>query len=488
MPAVVRPLDDVPGAPLVTSPSTVEMTETVPSTEQLAAIEEPGVVFVSAGAGTGKTTVLVERFVKAVCERGLNIDSVLVITYTERAAGELRSRIRERLAALNRPDLARDLDRAWISTIHGFCHRLLRSHPFEAGLDPRFRVLDESQSRVLRPEAFVAALTRFLASRDPERLRLLATYGGDGLQRMLTTVFDRLRSAGRPLVLAAEADSSVEDAVAALRESADETLRFTDPTLEGRAQVEDALELMGEESPPAERLRDLSELHVAGPERERFASYNEMLAAVERAALEELATRDRALLEGLLQEFDAAYREAKAAESALDFEDLQLIARDLLQANERVREATRWRFRSLLVDEFQDTNLLQCELIDLVGSDEVFFVGDEFQSIYRFRHADVEVFRQRREASAGVLALTENYRSRPEVLAVVNQLFGAEFGGDFEPLVASGRFEEPLFGAAVGGLVKDKSSYRGGDVHWRGGGSPPPPPPARGPPGWGEGP
>jgi ATP-dependent helicase/nuclease subunit A len=462
-------VDDVPGATVVTSSSTIEMTESVPSTEQLAAIEEPGVVFVSAGAGTGKTTVLVERFVKAVCERGLSIDSVLVITYTERAAGELRSRIRERLVALGRPELARDLDRAWISTIHGFCHRLLRSHPFEAGLDPRFRVLDESQSRVLRAEAFVAALTRFLASREPERLRLLATYGADGLQRMLTTVFDRLRSAGRPLVLAAAADTSVEDAIAALRETANETLRFTDAALEGRAQVEHALELMGSEGerPPADRLRDLSELRVAGPERERFAGYNEMLAAVERVALEELATSDRALLEALLQEFDAAYREAKAAESSLDFEDLQLIARQLLQGDERVREATQWRFRSLLVDEFQDTNLLQCELIDLVGGDEVFFVGDEFQSIYRFRHADVEVFRQRREASAGVLALTENYRSRPEVLAVVNQLFGAEFGGDFEPLVAAGRFEEPLFGPAVEVLVTDKSSYREGDVHWR---------------------
>src|SRR5918996_1627008 len=467
LPAVVRPLDDVPGATLVTAPSTVEMAETVPSTEQLAAIEEPGVVFVSAGAGTGKTTVLVERFVKAVCERGLSIDSVLVITYTERAAGELRSRVRERLVALGRPELARDLDRAWISTIHGFCHRLLRSHPFEAGLDPRFRVLDESQSRVLRAEAFVAALTRFLASRDPERLRLLATYGGDGLQRRLTAGFDRLRSAGRPLVLAAEADSSIEDAVAALRESADETLRFTDPALEGRAQVEHALELMGDERPPADRLRDLSELRVSGPERERFASYNEMLAAVERAALEELATRDRALLEGLLQEFDVAYREAKAAESALDFEDLQLIARDLLQHHESVREATRWRFRAVLVDEFQDTNLLQCELIDLVGNDEVFFVGDEFQSIYRFRHADVEVFRERRAASAGVLPLTENYRSRPEVIDVVNHLFGAEFGSEYEPLVAAGRFPDPIFGPAVELLVTDKSSYREGDVHWR---------------------
>ena len=89
------------------------MTATTPNAEQIAAIEETGVVFVSAGAGTGKTTVLVERFVKAVCERGLSIDSVLVITYTERAAGELRSRIRDRLVELERHDLAREIDRAW---------------------------------------------------------------------------------------------------------------------------------------------------------------------------------------------------------------------------------------------------------------------------------------------------------------------------------------------------------------------------------------
>ena len=98
--------------------------------------------------------MLVERFVRAVCERGLDIDSILVITYTERAAGELRSRIRRRLLELDRADLARDLDSAWISTIHGFCHRLLKAHPFEAGVDPGFRVVDDNQSRVLAGEAF----------------------------------------------------------------------------------------------------------------------------------------------------------------------------------------------------------------------------------------------------------------------------------------------------------------------------------------------
>ncbi len=135
--------------------------------EQLAAVETPGLVFVSAGAGTGKTTVLVERYVRAVCEQGIDVESILVVTYTERAAGELRTRIHERLLELDRLELARDLDRARISTIHGFCNRLLRTHPFASGLDPRFRVLDESQARVIRSEAFRAALASFCGDGDP---------------------------------------------------------------------------------------------------------------------------------------------------------------------------------------------------------------------------------------------------------------------------------------------------------------------------------
>jgi len=133
-----------------------------PNPEQLAAIETRGRVFVSAGAGTGKTAVLVERFVRAVCDEGLDVESLLVITYTKRAAGELRTRIRTELVSRGRLDLARRIDTAWISTIHGFCLRLLKSHPFAAGIDPRFRVLDESQSRVLQSEAFEAALEEFL--------------------------------------------------------------------------------------------------------------------------------------------------------------------------------------------------------------------------------------------------------------------------------------------------------------------------------------
>src|SRR5207253_10933277 len=152
---------------------------------------------------------------------------------------------------------------------------------------------------------------------------------------------------------------------------------------------------------------------------------------LQQAALEELAARDSELLQELLDLFADEYAAAKQRESALDFEDLQLCARDLLRDNEPVRRAEQLRFRSIMVDEFQDTNRLQCEVIDLLreghGACDVFFVGDEFQSIYGFRHADVAVFRERRAAAAKHLPLTRNYRSRPEVLAAVNELFGEEF-------------------------------------------------------------
>jgi ATP-dependent exoDNAse (exonuclease V) beta subunit len=433
--------------------------------EQRAAIDARGHVFVSAGAGTGKTLVLVERFANAVCDEGIDVASMLVITYTERAAGELRARIRRELVERGRADLARELDGAWISTIHGFCHRLLKAYPFAAGLDPRFRVLDDSQARVLRGEAFDAALAEFCAGDDPRRLRLLATYGAGGLRRMLTGVYETLRAAGRPLELRLGETPPLEQRLEALRDAA-QCLVDEDGYDEQRAQAARMLELL-ERDRFAEDLLDLSELATRGGPRERFASYEEARKAVEQAALDEVATRDRELLQELLEAFARAYAGAKERESGLDFEDLQLSARDLLRGHDEIRQKEQWRFRAVMVDEFQDTNRLQCELIDLIAGDELFFVGDEFQSIYGFRHADVQVFRERREAAAELLPLTLNYRSRPEVLAAVNYLFGSDFGDEFQPLAASGDFPDPVFGTPVELLVTDKSTYNGTGVHWR---------------------
>jgi ATP-dependent exoDNAse (exonuclease V) beta subunit len=448
-------VEDVPGGAAVTR---------APNPEQAAAIAAHGEVFVSAGAGTGKTTVLVERFAEAVCERGLDVDSLLVITYTERAAGELRSRIRDRLVEAGRPELARELDGAWISTIHGFCLRLLKAHPFAAGLDPRFRVLDESQGRVLRSEAFEAALASFCTDGRAERLRLLATYGTAGLRRMLTSVYETLRSAGRELVLELGERPSLEERLTELRDAASCLAADESATDLQRAVASSALDLPAR----ADALVDLSPLRAHG---ERAASYEETRRAVQQAALDDLAARDRDLLQELLHDFAAEYAAAKDRESALDFEDLQLRARDLLRDHAELREREALRFRSIMVDEFQDTNRLQTELIDLLrdgpGETELFFVGDEFQSIYGFRHADVGVFRERRAAAPSLLALTRNYRSRPEVLAVVNHLFGVDFGEGFQPLAASGEFPDPVFGSPVELLVTDKPSYADDGPHWR---------------------
>jgi ATP-dependent exoDNAse (exonuclease V) beta subunit len=454
---VVRRLADLQGEAGVSVP--------LVNPEQAVAIAEPGVVFVSAGAGTGKTTVLVERVALAVLERGLSLDSILVITYTERAARELRERVRERLRDAGRRDLAREVDGAWISTIHGFCARVLRMHPFEAGVDPRFRVLDESQASVLAAEAFADALAGFCAGREPERLALLASYGAAGLRSMLLGVYGRLRSAGRPLELAVAHSGDLSVALAELRAACEEAAAAA-PAL--RAELEDYVSGAAGEAP--ERLRELPE----PPQGAGGAA--EAAEAVRAAALEHIAARDRMLLQELLRAVDASYGRVKARESAVDFEDLQLLARDLLVRDETVRTELRLRFRSILVDEFQDTNRLQCEIVDLVAgragdpglpAAELFFVGDEFQSIYRFRHADVDVFRERRAAADGILALTTNYRSRPEVLGVVNHLFGPEFGERYAALEPGRLFPEPLGGPAVELLVTDKASYRDGATGWR---------------------
>jgi len=424
--------------------------------QQIAAVEATGEVFVSAGAGTGKTAVLVERFARAVCDQGLDVGSILVITYTRRAAGELRTRIRAELASRGRHDLARELDGAWISTIHGFCLRLLKTYPFAAGLDPRFRELDDAQAAVLRSEAFERALAEFCSGGEPDRLQLLATYGAAGLRRMLTGVYETLRSAGRELVLGVGDKPELAERV--------EELRDTARALGGET-ADQLLALLERDARP-DRLLDLSGFRI---KTDSALLYEEARLAVEQAALDEAASRDRDLLQELLERFAGAYAEEKARESALDFEDLQLHARDLLRDDASIREREALRFRAIMVDEFQDTNRLQCELIDLLagGGADLFYVGDEFQSIYGFRHADVRVFRERRARASQLLPLTLNYRSRPEVLAAVNELFGSHFGDEFQPLAAAVEFPDPVFGHPVELLVTDKAAYKETGVHWR---------------------
>ena len=154
-----------------------------------------GSLLLEANAGSGKTSVLVERFVRSVLEDGVRPSRILAITFTERAAGELRARVRQRFVELDRRDQARETEAAWVSTIHGFCTRLLRAHAIQAGLDPAFTVLDEAAARPLHDRAWDAALARLLDGPDgAAALDLVAAYDAD---RLRTAIVHRPRRAAQ---------------------------------------------------------------------------------------------------------------------------------------------------------------------------------------------------------------------------------------------------------------------------------------------------
>src|SRR4051812_1964127 len=171
------------------------MTELTAEQERAVARRD-GSLMVRAGAGTGKTTVLVERFVTAVVEDAAPVESILAITFTEKAAAELKTRVRRRFVELGRRADARAAEGAWISTIHGFCARVLRTHALSAGIDPDFRVFDELEAQRIAADAFDSALETFMGE-DPERLELVAAYTADQVSDMVRTAYSRLRSQGQ---------------------------------------------------------------------------------------------------------------------------------------------------------------------------------------------------------------------------------------------------------------------------------------------------
>ena len=171
---------------------------------------------------------------------------------------------------------------------------------------------------------------------------------------------------------------------------------------------------------------------------------------------------------GAVAAFAAPTGPPRTASRPLDFEDLQLVRARPARGNDEVRERERWRLRSIMVDEFQDTNRLQCELVDLLAGEELFFVGDEFQSIYRFRHADVEVFRERREQAGGVLALTRELpvpaRGARRSSTTCSR---ADFGTTFQPLVGCRAVPRPGLWPRGRAARHRQGELQDTGVHWR---------------------
>jgi len=428
---------------------------------QRAAIEHgDGLLAVVAGAGSGKTGVLTERFVHLVAERGVAPEHILTITFTRAATAEMKTRIIRKLEQRGLHDARTRIESAYIHTVHALCRRILQENPFEAGIDPEPSVLPAPAANHLKREAFHHALASLLRhERDFETdplIDLIADYlnldsvRGDPLQALYALV------------------QRVADATRHQGYTADdlERWRHAYPSAEALAWHYAQISL----DTPSLRFP----LQAGGTEPARFPSRSGGNLQEGGSTLVDLATLDdlRALigqlreqnpnaartLESLLAAFDPAleqrardiacalleltvaylreYETLKQTRGALDFDDMQIRALQLLRDSATVRRRYQRMFRYTLVDETQDIDGLQAQIIDILSEGgNLMVVGDAQQSIYGFRYADPRVFegwqQRARDGSGRLVPLQANFRSHPDILAFVEKVFRHHWGERF---------------------------------------------------------
>lgn len=464
-------------------------------TEQQAAaiITREVSIALSAGAGCGKTFVLTQRFLQQL-EPGpaaADLATLVAITFTDRAAREMRDRVREscheRLRHCEAADVEhwlsvlRGLDSARISTIHSFCTSLLRANAVEAGLDPRFSVLEPPLADTLLQTAAEAVVHRLLIEDDADAVPFVLRFG---LERTRELMAQLARQRFR-VDWSAWEDTTPESLAAGwlLRWQTEFVPKLVEEVRTGTT-ARNILELLREHQPDhAEMQRRCVEVAAGLAPKLPGADPTEELAAVREAArvqggggksvwaseavFEAVKDRfsdlrseiDRVLKQlsftaddvQLAAEFACrgvrvarqvaeTYESLKQQSSSLDFDDLLLKARNLLRDHSEVQRRFAQGIRLLMVDEFQDTDPVQAEIVrslcgEALRHGKLFLVGDVKQSIYRFRRADPQVFGALRDElpAAGRLSLTKNFRSQPAILHFVNVLFATEFQ-DYEPL------------------------------------------------------
>jgi ATP-dependent helicase/nuclease subunit A len=418
-----------------------------------------------AAAGTGKTTLLVDRIEALVRSGRVRLEEVAAVTFTENAATTMKLRLRERLEAARvdprvpagereRAGEALDvLERSQISTIHALCAAILGERPLDCDVVPGFRVADEAEMEVLFALAWDEWLTERLMARDEALLLALDNaipFEAEGyaertslrgLARTLVEQRDlRPLVAGTPLdpeAWRAELLAQAERARALLGHVQD------GDGLGSRLHVFCAFAEQARGLQGAALLAHLGRLAVipshygfkprwSSPETledgRKVAEWTRAAATAWSAAL---GASLHGRLVGALQGVAARYEAKKAERGVLDFVDLLLEARDALRDRDAVRRHFRGRFRVLLIDEFQDTDPLQVEIAEILSREVpggLVVVGDAKQSIYRFRRAEAGLFRRMAEQAHvrpghAVLRLSQNFRSRPAILRFVNRVF-----------------------------------------------------------------
>jgi len=459
----------------------------------LALFDLRGPTAVSAGAGSGKTTCLVELCLRLLSGEATGApcdpSELVAITFTEKAAAELDERLRAAVAQRARaaPTGSEDgrawrarldgLDRMAIGTIHGFAGRLLREHALEAGLDPELEVLDEETAGAWRRDAARAALVAALDGGHAAVQHLAASHGAGGRREGLA---DAVADLARERATFGEREPlhpAPEDLAGALA-AREAMVTAAEALLAGRRLVKSAtgvaamealaaaLAALGDDRDGALRAEVLQRAAaLAGAVRSWRVGSSEAVrggkAELVRAcevfaplAAEVLAAPQKHAWCELVTAAEARYAARKREAHALDFDDLLVGARDLLRSDAGLLRELRCRLRALLVDEYQDVNPVQDEIFQLLsggGADgpapALVAVGDLKQSIYRFRGADVAVFRGVIERFGArppgrVLHLAENHRSSPAVLGFVNEVFAR----CMQPAAGAPRLYELAFG------------------------------------------
>lgn len=469
------------------NPPPILQTLSLSEPQQMAALARSGDVAVTAGAGTGKTRTLVARYLALLAD-GLPLRQIVAVTFTRKAAREMRNRIRQEIGAYLSAGLAdesesrrwqaayNDLDAARIGTIHNLCAEILRAHPAEAGIDPRFAVLDETQAALLAQEAVEAALAwavqietltplfGLLRERPLQDLLLFLLQNRLAVQaitqqlppgHILAHWQSQIQAEQTALLAQLLADPAFMAAATVLRRS--QAHNPNDLAEVPRQLAITALDSLEGET-LAGQLRNLAvldEIKLAGGSQKNWPGGKEELDAV-KSALKCLRGmwQERPLLKLRLNPQDEAiaaampavyalfvyadqfYQARKAERDGLDFDDLEALSMRLLESQPAVRAYWQAQMSALLVDEFQDTNTHQRQLIRLLCPDagKLFIVGDAKQSIYRFRGADVAVFAAEKahiaRQNGRIIDLDTSYRAHELLLAGINHLLRPVLGDD----------------------------------------------------------
>lgn len=455
--------------------------------EQLAAISSSGKTIVSASAGSGKTTVMIEKIVRLI-GNGTDVGEILAVTFTKKAAAQMKEKLKKELIkAINSPEasptrraeLKRQLSEvpgADISTIHSFCSRLIRSHFFLAGVSGDFSVIaeDDADGAQLKRKALDEIFEEAYENAEPAFMRLLSVYwrkkSDNRLRSVISDTYSKLRMrADYRAFLREDCAASEEkfDRIAArLQEKLKEKCDYYAASAEKEKEY---FQSVGREKSAANAEEVIAALKALSSARDYFsacavptptfsdkerkkkgdsAEFSERVSALAalrdktKAVYAELAktgTREAELKKYLsageiaeslaeyILRFDERYAELKRERSLLDYNDLEHIALELLSLPQ-VQEEMRAKYRYVFVDEYQDVNPVQEKILSAVGGGNVFLVGDVKQSIYGFRGSKSLFFAEKqrefeREENASSLFLTRNFRSADEVLDAVNSQF-----------------------------------------------------------------